>query len=73
LLLLFYAVIIRTVRQFDRAVRHSLSNQSRPVAVNPQLLIRSARDSPKNRKASIFVHSAELRHKFTVSLSAVVT
>jgi hypothetical protein len=71
--LLFYAVIIRTVRQFDRAVRHSLSNQSRPVAVNPQLLIRSARDSPKYRKASIFVHSAELCHKFTVSLSAVVT
>ena len=32
-LLLLYAVVVRTVRQFDRAVRHSLSNQSGPVAV----------------------------------------
>ncbi len=72
-LLLFYAVVNRTVRQFDRAVRHLLPNQSRPVVFKSQLLIRSARVSPKNRKASIFVHSAELRHKVTVSLSAVVT
>ena len=73
-LLLLYAVVVRTVRQFDRAVRHLLPNQSRPVVFISQLLIRSARVSPKNRKASFFfVHSAELRHKFTVSLSAVVT
>ncbi len=56
-----------------RAVRHLSPNQSKPVVFISQLLIRSARVSPKNRKASIFVHSAELRHKFTVSLSAVVT